>query len=86
MKLEVSCYAGRKAEERPVRFRMEDHEHLVEEILDQWYKSLVDSGGTATLRQLAQHFLSEDKSQLLYYEKCIKEMPREHVRLMSSGW
>ncbi len=38
-------------------------------------KSLVDSGGTATLRQLAQHFLSEDESQLLYYVRRIKEMP-----------
>ena len=37
MKLEVSCYAGHKADERPLRFRMEDHEHVVEEILDQWY-------------------------------------------------
>jgi uncharacterized protein (UPF0128 family) len=37
MKLEVVCYAGAKADERPVRFRLEGHEYLVEEILDQWY-------------------------------------------------
>jgi ATP adenylyltransferase len=36
---------------------------------------LVDSGGAATLRQLAHVFLSQDESQLLYYEKRIKEMP-----------
>ncbi|MHA2068802.1 MAG: HIT domain-containing protein [Candidatus Thorarchaeota archaeon] len=38
-------------------------------------KSLVDAGGSATIRQLASAFLSEDESQLLYYEKKIKEMP-----------
>lgn len=38
-------------------------------------RSLVDAGGSATLRQLAQFFLSQDESQLLYYEKRIKEMP-----------
>lgn len=38
-------------------------------------RSLVDAGGSATLRQLATFFLSQDESQLLYYEKRIKEMP-----------
>lgn len=38
-------------------------------------RALVDSGGAATLRQLAHVFLSQDESQLLYYEKRIKEMP-----------
>ena len=38
-------------------------------------RSLVDAGGSATLRQLANAFLSQDESQLLYYEKRIKEMP-----------
>lgn len=37
MKLQVSCYAGRKADERPVRFRMDEREHVVEEVIDQWY-------------------------------------------------
>ena len=37
MKLHVQCYSGSKADQRPVRFRLEDREYLVEEILDQWY-------------------------------------------------
>jgi hypothetical protein len=37
MKLEVVCYAERKADERSVRFRLDGHEYLAEEILDQWY-------------------------------------------------
>jgi hypothetical protein len=37
MNLEVDCYSGRKADERPVRFRLDGHEYLVEEVLDQWY-------------------------------------------------
>jgi diadenosine tetraphosphate (Ap4A) HIT family hydrolase len=38
-------------------------------------RSLVDAGGKATLRQLAQAFLVQDESQLLYYENRIKKMP-----------
>ena len=37
MRLHVESYAGRKADERPVRFRMDEHEYIVEELLDQWY-------------------------------------------------
>jgi len=35
--VQVQCYAGRKGGERPLRFRLEEHEYLVEEVLDQWY-------------------------------------------------
>jgi hypothetical protein len=37
MTLQVQCYAGRKADERPVRFQLAEREHMVEEVLDQWY-------------------------------------------------
>ena len=37
MKVQVECYAGRKADERPVRFRFDEHEHSVDEVLDSWY-------------------------------------------------
>src|SRR5664279_3650491 len=37
MKLEVDCYSGRTADERPVRFRLEDCQYMVEEVPDQWY-------------------------------------------------
>jgi uncharacterized protein (UPF0128 family) len=37
MRVEVECYAGRMADERPVRFRLNGHEYVVEDILDQWY-------------------------------------------------
>ena len=37
MILRVQCYAGRKADERPLRFQLGDVEYVVEEILDQWY-------------------------------------------------
>ena len=43
-------------------------------------RSLVDAGGSATLRQLAHSFLAQDESQLLYYEKRIKEMPLRVLR------
>ena len=42
---------------------------------------LLDVGGTATLRQLAQEFARNDESELLRYEKTIKDMP---VRVLKS--
>jgi ATP adenylyltransferase len=52
-------------------------------------RALVDAGGVATVRQLAQVFLVQDESQLLYYEKRIKEMPlkvlRRHSVIDSDG-
>jgi hypothetical protein len=37
MTLRVECYAGWRADERPIRFWTDDHGYFVEEILDQWY-------------------------------------------------
>jgi hypothetical protein len=37
MRLRVICYSGRKEDERPIRFELEDREYLVEEVVDQWY-------------------------------------------------
>lgn len=38
-------------------------------------RALVDSGGYATVRQLARAFLVEDESQLVFYERVIRRMP-----------
>ena len=43
-------------------------------------KSLIESGGSATIRQLANAFLSQDESQLQYYEDRIKQMPLRVLR------
>ena len=37
MKLRVGCYAGTRADERPVRFQLDERNHMVEEIVDQWF-------------------------------------------------
>jgi hypothetical protein len=37
VKLEVECYSRRKADEMPVRFRLDGHEYLAKEVHDQWY-------------------------------------------------
>jgi len=57
MRVEVECYSGRKGDERPVRFRLDDHDYLVSEVLDEWYgpehiffKVLADDGDTYILR------------------------------------
>jgi hypothetical protein len=58
MKLSVECYAGRKADERPIRFRLEGRQYLAEEVIDQWYdpesifyKVRADDGNLYILRQ-----------------------------------
>lgn len=52
-------------------------------------RTLVDAGGSATLRQLAHAFLSQDESQLIYYEDRIKKMPlmvlRDHGIVSKKG-
>ena len=37
MRVHVECYSAYRAEERPVRFRIDTHEYRVEEVVDQWY-------------------------------------------------
>jgi hypothetical protein len=37
MKLSVECYAGHKADERPVRFWLDGKQFRVEAVFDQWY-------------------------------------------------
>ena len=37
MRVQVECYSAYRAEERPVRFRIEGREYRVEEVLDRWY-------------------------------------------------
>jgi len=58
MKLRVECYAGGRADERPIRFQLDDHDHMVEEVVDQWYgpsdaffKVRADDGNLYILRQ-----------------------------------
>jgi uncharacterized protein (UPF0128 family) len=58
MKLNVECYSSRKADERPVRFRLEGREYFVKAVLDQWYepesifyKVRADDGNFYILRQ-----------------------------------
>jgi hypothetical protein len=37
LRVRVECYAGHKAEERPLRFYLGERRYEVEEVLDQWY-------------------------------------------------
>jgi hypothetical protein len=46
--------------------------HVYQPIL---IKALTQSNGKATVRQLAQILLLEDESQILFYEKRLKDMP-----------
>ena len=52
-------------------------------------RSLVDAGGSATVRQLAQAFCIQDESELMRYEQTIKKMPvpvlRKHGVIEQEG-
>jgi hypothetical protein len=37
MKVEVECYSGHRADERPVRFRLGERWITVAEVVDRWY-------------------------------------------------
>jgi uncharacterized protein (UPF0128 family) len=76
MKLEVDCYAGRKADDRPVRFRLDGHEYMVEELLDQWYgpqdvfyKVRADDGNLYILRQQT----SDESWDLVSFRRIVDE-------------
>jgi hypothetical protein len=58
VRLNVQCYAGHKADERPQRFQLNDRDYVVEEVLDRWYgpeheffKLRVDDGNVYILRR-----------------------------------
>jgi hypothetical protein len=58
MKLEVDCYSGQKADERPVRFRLDERQYFVDQVVDHWYgpedafyKVLADDGNLYLLRK-----------------------------------
>jgi hypothetical protein len=58
MRVRVECYSRRKADERPVRFWLDERAFLVDEVLDQWYgpsdaffKVRADDGNLYILRQ-----------------------------------
>ena len=72
MKVQVTCYAGRKADERPVRFQLDDSQYQVERIEDQWYgpddifyKVLADDGNLYILR----HHTRQDEWNLESFRK-----------------
>jgi hypothetical protein len=75
MGLQVQCYAGRDADERPVRFQLKGHDFIVEEVLDQWYgpddlfyKVRADDGNLYILR----HSLPIDKWSLESFRQTAK--------------
>ena len=58
VKVKVECFAGRRGDKRPVRFKLRDRDYIVEEIQDQWkgldgefFKVLVDDGNLYILRR-----------------------------------
>ena len=51
--------------------------HIYQPVL---IRALVDSGGSATIRQLAHEFLKQDESELLNYERRIRNMPARILR------
>ncbi len=70
MRIEVHCYSGCKADERPVSFLLGQRRLGVEEIVDRWYgedyeyfKVLADDGATYLLR----HHTAQERWELIQY-------------------
>jgi ATP adenylyltransferase len=51
--------------------------HIYQPVL---IRALIDAGGSATLRQLAYEFLRQDESELMDYERRIRDMPAKVLR------
>jgi hypothetical protein len=75
MGLQVQCYAGRNADERPVRFQLKDRDFIVEEVLDQWngpddlfFKVRADDGNL----YIRRHSLPSDKWGLESFRQTAK--------------
>jgi hypothetical protein len=58
VKVKVECFAGRKGDERPVRFNLRERDYIVEEVLDNWdgpdgtfFKVLADGRNLYILRR-----------------------------------
>lgn len=51
--------------------------HIYQPVL---IRALIDSGGSATVRQLAHEFLRQDESQVIYYERRIRDMPAKVLK------
>jgi len=63
--IEVECYSGYRANERPVAFTFQDRRWQVEEIIDRWYE-----GGVHANEPALDYFkvrTSEDRIFLLRY-------------------
>jgi hypothetical protein len=78
MKLNVECYSGRTADERPIRFLLGGRQYLVETVLDQWYdpesvfyKVRADDGNLYILRQ--QTSLPDRAWELVSFRQSGKE-------------
>lgn len=72
MNIEVQCYSGYKADERPLRFRLGEVVHEVDEILDRWhgegqdyFKVRAEDGNIYLLR----HELGQDLWELVMFQQ-----------------
>ena len=76
MRLQVHCYAGRRADERPLRFAINERDYFVEEVLDQWYgpehiffKLRADDGNCYILRR--QTSVPEGSWELISFRQMV---------------
>jgi hypothetical protein len=70
--LKVECYAGYKANERPVAFSLGKRRMRVKEIIDQWYgpdhtyfKVMAEDENTYILR----YSINEDRWELVFFKE-----------------
>lgn len=65
-RIDVECYSGHRADERPVAFTLRDRRFEVEEVVDRWYE-----GGSEPGRPELRYFkvrTTENRHFLLRYD------------------
>lgn len=77
MRIRVECYAGMKADERPVRFQLGERTLVVSELLDQWYgpedtffKVCADDGNLYILRR------NHSESEAIWTLESFRRLPK----------
>lgn len=75
MIIQVECYSGYKAIERPVSFTIDGKKLMVDEVIDQWYgedytyfKLKADDGNMYILKYLAE----KDQWEMVFFENINK--------------
>ena len=68
--IQVSCYSGYKADERPVTFVFRGRQFLVQEVIDRWY---------GVINNYFKVLADDQKTYLIKYDQDVDEWTLEKI-------